>query len=190
MKASQNPFRTDAVAKLRYRIDTDSLDELALNATSLNAPACILGPEGTGKTTLLEDIHRKVTTMEQNTAWIRLNRDSGIRERKAAVDKLLHPSTGMLYFMDGGEVLSALDWWRIRRSGRTGLKLIATLHNSRGLDILHRTAPDWPLTKELVTSLHQDARLEEVARSAYRDSRGNVREVFRACYWTCARNEA
>lgn len=190
MKASENPFRSEEVAKLRYCIGAERFSALARRVLTMEEPHCIVGPEGTGKTTLLEDTHDHLNSMGHDVEWIRLTNDSPRKARKAVVKRLLHPSTDRLYFFDGGEVLTGLDWWRIRRAGRCGLKLIATLHKNRALGILHKTAPDWSITKELVAKLHQDEHIEKTARKAFRENGGNVREVFRACYWTCAKDQA
>lgn len=189
MKASENPFRSAAIAELRYRIAPEDLLALAQNAVDTDKHCCILGPEGTGKTTLLEDLDQQLIEMGHETEWIRLNNDSSRAKRNEAMARLAGAAkSGKIVLLDGGEVLKLLQWWKIRRLGRSGLKVVATLHRNRGLFVLHRTTPDWSVAKSMVRTL-SNRELEDVAAEAFKESRGNVREVFRACYWACARDQ-
>ena len=73
-------------------------------------------------------------------------------------------------------------------SRRRGFRIMATLHRERGLPVLHNHPTDWPLVRELVAGLAGSAyheELEIVAREAFTTYGGNVREVFRACYFFC-----
>jgi predicted AAA+ superfamily ATPase len=188
MKANENPFRSTVIAELRYRIDRKSLLTIAQKALDADKHCCILGPEGTGKTTLLEDLEQELIHMGHETEWIRLNNDSTKAERNEALDRMIVAADSLkVILLDGGEVLTAFHWWKIRRLRRCGMKVIATLHRSRGLMILHRTKPDWSVAMSLLRTL-SNKELEDVAAEAFKESRGNMREVFRACYWACARD--
>lgn len=187
MKASENPFRSAEIAKLRYRITEPALQSMAAELIESERPCAIIGPQGTGKTTLLEDLAAQIKISGHPLAWHRLTHTSTKLERKAVLDRLFQSSANLIHMLDGGEVLSPFQWWQIRQRGRSGLRLITTLHRNRGLRILHETTPDWELTHEFVKDLYQDDHLSQVAQSAFQSNQGNVREVFRACYWACAR---
>lgn len=189
MKANENPFRSSNVERIRYSLEGPELQQLAASALQLRW-SCILGPHGTGKTTLLEDLEPLLTARDRPTHWLRLNRDSSPDDRNAAIHGLRSLSSGTVCLFDGAEVLNCWQQFQLRRiTRRKHLALIATLHRKRRLAILHHTSPDWPLTETLVRQLSHDhcsPELIEQAKLAFQQSGGNVREVFRACYWQLA----
>lgn len=187
MKASENPFRSVEVAKLRYRIGAPELQSMAMRAIDADTACAILGPEGTGKTTLLEDLGEQLNRIGKSIVWHRLTNQSSNSERRAVVKRLIEARSDSIQLLDGGEVLGTRAWWLIRKATRRNLRLIATLHRNRGLSILHGTEPNWDVARDLVHKLHQTDDILATARGAFEASGGNVREVFRACYWACAR---
>lgn len=190
MKAENNPFRSAAVAKLRFRLDPSEVRAMVEGLRANDWRGCILGPEGTGKTTLLEDLETPAQAAGVTIEWIRLSLDSDAEERRLAVDRIDRMNAEQCCFFDGGEVLGWLGWRRLLRTVRNrGCGLVATVHRPCPLPVVHRTAPDLEETVSLARHLadsHWSDELEAAARTAFRHSHGNAREVFRACYWCCA----
>lgn len=190
MKADENPFRSSAVADLRYEIDSGARDALVARLERNHWRACILGPEGTGKTTLMEDLEAPVAARGKRVVWVRLSLDSRPPEvsRALAVIRELGPDD--VVFLDGGEVLGWLRWWQVQRLVRVaGAGLLATVHLRRFLPVIHETRRDPNRVLDLARRLagpHWSVDLAFVAEAACRDSRANAREVFRACYKYCA----
>lgn len=191
MKAAENPFRSSAIAKIRYRMSEVELAELAARAAS--APfrqCCLLGPEGSGKTTLMEDLEPFLQAMGFEPRWISLQEEATRSERREALRRLGRYGPADVCLLDGGEVLT---WWQWRQVGilarRRRFHLIATLHRERGLPVLRTHDTSWPLARELVKDLagpEFSLELEAAARQSYEATAGNLREVFRACYLFCA----
>ncbi len=133
----------------------------------------------------------QLNRLDLRIVWIRLSLESSQTERAQAIACLnqLGPQDCALF--DGGEVLNVWQWWRLKRHLKKGQgHLIASLHRRRGCKVLYRTRPDWPLAKRLVRTLAGQAlgtELLPVARKSFLANRGNMREVFRACYWACAK---
>jgi ABC-type phosphate/phosphonate transport system ATPase subunit len=189
MKASENPFRSSSVEQIRYALPNEALAGLVDQALS-QSRSCLLGPKGTGKTTLLEDLEPRMTQRGLKIHWARLQLDTTASERAEAVDQLAGLSTGHACLFDGAEVLNWWQWLRVCKTARSnGFTLIATLHRKRGLPILMRTEPDWPLVAQFVQQLsgaHCSDGLLAHAEHAFQRSHGNMREVFRACYLALA----
>jgi len=170
-------------------------ERVALAARAASAPfrqCCLLGPEGSGKTTLLEDLEPYLQAIGFEIHWISLQEDAGRKERRGAIDRMRHYRETDACLLDGGEVLSRWQWRSVLRlSGRQGFRLIATLHHERGLPVLRRHETSWELARELVAGLageHYSEDLESAARRAFEQGGGDLREVFRACYFHCADN--
>ena len=192
MKAHENPFRSSVVERIRYALAPDDLDQLARKALTLRC-CCLLGPHGTGKTTLLEDLEPIFKKRGRSSHWLCLNNTSSKDERDAAIEALRSLPTDRVFLFDGAEVLNLWQQFKLYYIvRRRKLALLATVHRKGPLPILYRTAPNWRLTRQLVRQLsneHYSADLIEQAQLAFDSSGGNVREVFRACYWQLANNK-
>lgn len=190
MKAENNPFRSNAIAELRFRLDASEKRDLVERLHANGWRGCILGQEGTGKTTLLEDLEGPLRDEGIRVGWIRLNLDSTAADRRLAVARISRMRRDQCCFFDGGEVLGWLSWRRLIWSvDRHGCGLVATVHRPCPLPVVHRTNPELDQTVSLVRHLagaHWSNELEGTARAAFREHHGNAREVFRACYWHCA----
>lgn len=194
MKAQKNPFRSNLIAELRFAIEPTELAGLAHRILDKPGGYALIGPHGTGKTTLLEDLDQRITQtpeVEIEIRWIRLNQESSSHERKQALEQLLNPIAGIIYFLDGGEVLNVFDWWRIKRSlVHKQLRVTATLHKPNGITSLLQTSSDWTLALDCISKIlgeAPDKALRTVAKEAFKESNGNIRTTLRACYWEYAR---
>lgn len=191
MKARENPFRSDALAKLRYRLPEDALERLADRVQHGTCFSEITGPEGTGKTTLMEDLRARLQSRGCPTVWLRLTRDSSPGERRTAVRNLKRMDPEIIALFDGGEVLGRLNWIRLRHFlRRQSIRGVATLHRTRGLPLLHQTTQNLEVAESLVEELvgpEAFRPLRPTVRETFTAHQGNLREVFRACYWVCAK---
>ena len=120
--------------------------------------------------------------------------DASRDARRGAVNRLGELQASDICLFDGAEVLSRWQQFRLRRMARKqGFALIATLHRTNPLPVLHQTLADWQLAESLVRRLsdqHCSTQLIQQAQLAFQQSGGNVREVFRACYWHLAQGNA
>lgn len=189
MKAEKNPFRSSAIAKVRFRIADSDRHDLVSRLQHHGWQGSIVGPAGSGKSTLLEDLEPVVRAAGREVVWMRLNLKSSTAERHAVVQQIRHLTADQCCFLDGGEVLGHLSWWQLSRCSKHGQGgLFATLHRPHFLPITLNTNTDEAtcitLAQQLAGNLWNEE-LEQVARTVFAEQHGNAREVFRACYHYC-----
>ena len=190
MKPSENPFRSCAIEKQRYKIASGTLDRLLKIIKTAQYQTAICGPHGTGKSTLLEDIASALRDQGHSVQWHYLNRQMSRNERRAALQKLLRRDEKIIHCLDGGEALGYGQWlcfcWRMRLSKK---RVLATTHLPCPLKTVYRTKVDKNLMLDLVQSLAGEywcESLKVLCLETFSKHKGNCREVFRACYFYCS----
>src|ERR1043165_9703446 len=73
MRARDNPFRTEQVLTIRYRMIDDSFAGMIERLEELGYRGAIIGPRGAGKTTLLEDLEPALRALDFRVVRLRLD---------------------------------------------------------------------------------------------------------------------
>jgi len=184
MRARDNPFRSERILQLRYRLEGITWAELLKRCEALGGRAALVGPCGSGKTTLLEQLVPRFRERGLATHFIRLNHETGAFE-PGFISRLAARLTGRdVLLLDGAEQLSLARWhwfkWRTRRAGR----LIITTHLPGRLPTLWECRTSTGLLRQLAADLLQtDSGCDsELAQDLFLKHRGNLREALRECY--------
>ena len=189
--ACNNPFSTEFTDCVPYRFETGNWDSNWNRLQSLKFHAAIVGPKGTGKTTLLEQLASRfsdqVRVVHRPVTW-------QTNDSRAFVDGLLDEyRRGAILMVDSIERLSFFQRRRLlrfvpRAASRSGL--IVTCHVPCRL-------PTWIETHGSIDSLQhvlehlqladgQDAslpgRVSELADHVLQSHDGNVRQAIRDLY--------
>jgi hypothetical protein len=140
----------------------------------------IVGPHGTGKSTLLADLAPLLEAAGRELATYRLT-SSDTSPSWSRSDW----RSATLVVVDGYEQLGWWSRWRLsRRVARAGCGLLITSHADQGLPLIHETTADEQATIELALELQGgDGPIDEPQmRSAFAGCQGNVREFLFALY--------
>jgi hypothetical protein len=176
VRARDNPFASDRVERLRYRLPEGlTWDELLQRLAALRFRAAIVGPHGHGKTTLLEELAPRLTARDFRVRTVTLRQD----ERRADWKRFRNLGRDDVLFLDGAELLGPLAWLRVRLSCRRAGGLIVTSHRPGRLP----TLLECKTTPELLASLARELTGEELETGElFARHDGNLRLAFWEMY--------
>lgn len=189
--ARHNPFRSERIEALRFRLDEAGWMALLERLRALRYRGAIVGPEGSGKTTLLIELAERLRAEPLAVRLLLADGSSRLApaEFRTLLAEVRSPKGVLLW--DGADRLGWWGWLRLRWAARGAAGLVVTLHHPGRLPTLHQCRTSPGLLADLAHGLLHGASLncrpepEELAR-LFTACRGNLREALRALYDRCA----
>jgi hypothetical protein len=181
--ARDNPFRSRRVLTVRYSLPEAQWSELVSRVSRPGFRGAVVGPHGSGKTTLVEDLVSRLHRRGFRTRWLRL--DDRCRSIDGATAGFEKGWRGRLaeeiVIVDGAEQLSLLAWWRFRLQVRGAAGLLITTHRAGRLPTIYacRTTPE--TLRSVVAQLGESLDFAR-AEALHRRFAGNIREAVRHLY--------
>lgn len=172
--AERNPFRTACLHAIAPQLD-EPLSAVLARFIANHRRGVLVGPHGTGKTTLLETLAEQLG----DVTWLRLCHDR-MHNRRALAD--LPRRIGGVLVLDGLEQLGPLAWWQVRRRASA---ILATSHQAGRLPMLRRHQSSPELLCSLVAALGEPGPVD--AMELVSRHRGNLRDCLRELYDRAAR---
>jgi hypothetical protein len=182
MRARDNPFATDRVLRVRYRPQGWTWDEILRRLAAMDYRGAIVGPEGRGKTTLLEDLGEHLKERGLRIRPLRLSRERPRLDRVSLLELFADISDRDVILFDGAEQMGRLAWWGFVRAARRAGGLVITSHRAGLLPTLVECETNAPLLGDIVRTLHPPAADARAIQSLFARHRGNVREALRELY--------
>jgi hypothetical protein len=179
--ACDNPFAVHRVLAQRYRFDEAGWEKLFARLEAQNRRGALVGPKGTGKTTLLEDLSQRLVAQGRSVVMLRLSTDPQVDERCRFNAVLANVTRESFVLLDGAEQLSATAWWQFRFQIRHAAGVVVTTHRGGRLPLLHRCETSPALLNELVCALGATLSPADAA-ALHRRHRGNLRAALRELY--------
>ncbi len=183
MTARENPFATCHLERIPFRFPHGmSWDTLLKRLGELNWCASIVGGNGTGKTTLLEQLVPHLETRGFAPVSFRLQTESGMKEKDRLADKLREVKAPGFILLDGAEQLSTRQWLPIRGAASAAAGFIVGVHRTSRLPVALELETSAKLLKSLAESLTGGALPDGEAETLFQRHRGNLRECLRELY--------
>jgi hypothetical protein len=182
MRARDNPFAADRVQSIRYELPEGQADGLLARLERLRYRAAIVGPHGTGKTTLMEDLETPLARLGFRVRHIRL--DTEHRRFSRADLSQLSATLGArdLVCLDGAEQLDWARWlmfrWRTRRAGG----VLITSHRPGLLPTLIECTTSKELLDRIVSRLAPPTGDVRTPKDLFARHHGNLRDALRELY--------
>lgn len=181
MKARENPFASDRIERLAYRFPSgESWESLLARLEVQQWRGTIVGPHGTGKTTLLEQLVPHLRARGFQPRLCTLRSESSDEEKQA----LLATSFGAFDFvlLDGAEQFSPRQWRAFEEISQSAAGSVITQHQTGHWPTLLETAPSPALLVDLVHTISGAKLSEAEADALFRHHRSNLRECLRTLY--------
>lgn len=177
-----NPFATKFIqpGALRYEFfGQTSAEELARKLLAPDSkPALIIGPHGTGKSTLVATLAEELRRLEPESAMYQVRFSANVAARQPLALARRQWTKGAIVLLDGYEQLGFWSRWLVSRDVRLrSLKLLATAHEPiRGFEILWSTYVNEHSSKWVIEQLLSAT-----------DSRSEVQQLLESEDWARSR---
>ena len=179
VRPADNPFASRRIDALAYRFSHGGVEETLDRLSRHGGRGCIVGPHGSGKTSLLEHLAER---LEGRLVWVRLDtgRSNPLKTVRASLPGRLDQRHTIL--LDGAEQLGPLAWLRFHRRARHARTIVVTSHRPGRLPTIHECTTDPGLLTELVGELAPAAVETVDLAELFERHDGNVRLCLRELY--------
>ena len=183
LPAHENPFRASCIDALPFHFEQQHLSQVWERFRSHHWRGVLVGPHGSGKTTLRETLEHRLRAEGWSVHQIILS------DTETPTWSLLHGhiqtcSPKTIVSLDGLDRLGPFLWWRLQRATPHCGGLLATSHVTGRLPVLHQHTPSPGLLQHLVGLLISDqmTRADIDYQALFVRHQGNIRNCFRELY--------
>jgi hypothetical protein len=181
MKARDNPFRAQCIDRLGFRFPPgDGWPALLARLEANTWRGAIVGPHGTGKTTLLEQLASQLTARGFSPRLLSLRAESAAADRQMLLAADLRTPEFLL--LDGAEQLTTRQWLSLHAASQKAAGCVITQHRTGRLPTMLQPEPSPALLDELAHELCAAWLPEGESRRLFLRHHGNIRECLRELY--------
>ena len=183
MLARENPFCSARLDTLPFRLPgSHTWETLLARLASTQYCAAIVGPHGSGKSTLIEQLAPRLEERGFTPHLVRLTAESRMAEKDAVLSLVRTLGAPDVLLLDGAEQLSTRQWLPLRGAVDALAGCIITVHRTSRLPTLLETETNPALLEHLVGELTGGRLPPGEAANLHTRHRGNMRECLRELY--------
>jgi adenylate kinase family enzyme len=181
LRAKDNPFAVDRIRQIRYEPVAESWQSLLARLAAMDYRGAIVGPCGSGKTTMCEDLEIRLQKQGLRTQHLFLSMDIHMTWRE--IRRVLACPFDVI-MVDGADHMSWLTWRTLkRRVFREKCGLVVTTHQPGLLDTWYECQTSPVLLERIVARLVRDQVIaRERIQESYDRCQGNIRQALRELY--------
>lgn len=180
--AHENPFRTARLHALAFRYPAgDSEDRLVERIESAGGRGAILGPHGSGKTTLCLELAERFRRDGLEVRMLRYGEDPALQRPRSLGAWLREAGPESAVFVDGAGHLGPVAWLSLMRASRGAARLVVTAHHRCPIRTVLRARTSATLLAELCRELDQPVSSEQ-SEALLAACGGDVRAALRSLY--------
>ena len=178
-----NPFSASRMDRLRYRPEGWTWDEMLTRIEQHHFRGAIVGPKGSGKSTLIRALIPKLAARGFRARFLRTWAERPTLSQKVRHHLSLTLQSRDIVILDGAEQLGWFAWRRLQRLFRPAAGFLITTHAPGRLPTLVTCRPSLKMAQTLLNELAGTESLpDETLRDAYERHGGNLREMIREFY--------
>jgi hypothetical protein len=180
MNASENPFASERLERLPFRFpEGDDWESLLSRLAGQRWRGAIVGPPGSGKTTLIEQLIPHLEEKGFGPRLFTFRPEHSLSERQAALAQVTSLKAPEFLLVDGAEQFTTRQWLSVTTAGASCAGLVITQHRGGRLPTIHSCEPNPTLLETLVVELTEAWLPEGEASRLLTRYYGNVRNCFR-----------
>jgi len=178
-RPADNRFASRRIDRLGYLFRGSDPDTLVEILHRQGGRGAIIGPHGSGKTTLMEALASRLTG---TIVRIRLNTQTTAPARRARAQLPADLGRRHTILIDGAEQFGRWPWWRLGHRLRDAGIVVITSHRPGRLPTLHRCTTDPALLRDLVHELSPETVGSVDLEALFKRHDGNIRSCLRELY--------
>lgn len=183
MKPRNNPFASHRIEALAFRLPIGlTWDDFLARCAEAKWRGAIVGPHGSGKTTLFEQLIPRLRDRGFKPHLFRVHAETPAAERTAVITRVRTLRAPDFLLLDGAEQFSTREWLTLYSAASPLAGCLITLHRTGRLPTLLETKTSPALLTELAAELTGDPLSEHQAAALCKRHLGNLRECLRTLY--------